>query len=387
MSAEKETGSAAAPSPAGAASRPTPRARPEARSFDRRRGPRSYLGLALLLAAATIGTVWNLTRSDELERARAANIRRDLAASLNSALDHLDRRPWSREAALIAARSLSLLDFAEQAEPYYRRAGRLTLDDLQVRAYALVRGNHRERAVRAYEEILERWPDNVTALRRLAAVQLSRNDNGALLRLGERLIRIPGGAAVGYTLLGVVYHNDESHEAAAAAFERVLDSDPSLRGMPLPKQLFWTHLGQDLAAVGRMSDARRHLARAVAESPDPVLMNMLGRACELDGDPDEAERCWRQAADWDPDDPAPLLQLGKSAYRRGRYGKALEFLTRAAAHAPRHYEIAYQLSLTYRKLGRQAEAEHYRKTADELRAKSSGPAAGAPTPSAPRFSL
>ena len=47
----------------------------------------------------------------------------------------------------------------------------------------------------------------MTALRRLAAVQLSENNIPQLEALAERLIRSPGGAAIGYTLRGVVAHN------------------------------------------------------------------------------------------------------------------------------------------------------------------------------------
>ena len=73
---------------------------------------------------------------------------------LQHALDHLERRPWSRDAALLAGRCLSRLDYADQAEPYYRRAGRLLLQDQQVRAYGLVRGPHPELAIPAYREII-----------------------------------------------------------------------------------------------------------------------------------------------------------------------------------------------------------------------------------------
>ena len=102
-----------------------------------------------------------------------------MALSLQHALDHLTGRPWSHEAALWAARCLSRLDYAGEAEPYYDRAGRLTLNDLQIRAYGLARGPSSERAIQAYNEILAISPDNVTALRRLAAVLLPQNKTDA----------------------------------------------------------------------------------------------------------------------------------------------------------------------------------------------------------------
>ena len=116
------------------------------------------LAIGLFLTPIAL-TAWNLTRSDALVAARQAYTRGELGSCLQHALDHLDRHPWSREAVLLAARCLSQLDYAEAAEAYYKRAGGLDLNDLQIRAFGLVRGNHRQRAIEAYEQILARWPE------------------------------------------------------------------------------------------------------------------------------------------------------------------------------------------------------------------------------------
>src|SRR5262249_48934173 len=157
---------------------------------------------------------------------RRAYSRGDLAAGLKGALDHLDRQPWSREAALLAANCLSRLDYSDLAEPYYRRAGHLALSDLQVRAFALARGPRPELAIPAFYDILARSPENVTAMRRLAAVLLAQNKTEDLLELALRLDQIASGAVIGSTLRGVVYHNEKNSQQAVAAFERVLDLDP-----------------------------------------------------------------------------------------------------------------------------------------------------------------
>ena len=225
------------------------------------------LGRLLLLIGLLALTGWNVTRSNGLDQARQAYARGDLVACLQRTLDHLSRRPWSREAALLAARCLSRLDFPDAAESYYHRAGPLSLDDLQIRAYGLVRGNHRQQAIQAYEEILARWPDNVTALRRLAAVQLSENNIPQLESLADRLIQSPGGAAIGYTLQGVVAHNDRNYERAVTAFEHVLELDPELRVMPLPRSLFWSNLADDLIKIGRFDDVKELLDQSPGQRP------------------------------------------------------------------------------------------------------------------------
>jgi hypothetical protein len=107
----------------------------------------------LVLSGLLILTTWHVTRSNALLEARRAYIQGNLVLCLQNALDYLNRQPWSSEAALLAARCLSQLDYAVEAEPYFERAGHLTLNDLQIRAYGLARGSRAEQAIPVYNEI------------------------------------------------------------------------------------------------------------------------------------------------------------------------------------------------------------------------------------------
>jgi tetratricopeptide (TPR) repeat protein len=312
-------------------------------------------------------TAWNVTRSTGLSEAGRAYAQGDLTGCLQHALDHLKRRPWSRQAYLLAARCLSRLDYAEAAEPYYKRAGDLDLNDLQTRAYALVRGNHRHLAIQAYKQIIARWPDNVTALRRLAAVQLSENNIPELEKLADRLIQSPGGAAIGYTLQGVLAHNDRNYERAVASFERVLEVDPDLELMPLPRQLFWNHLAENLIASGRVEDASQYLTQILRETPDAPLMNTLGRAYFLQGMLDEAERSYQQAAEWEPDNHLPFYALGKIELQRRRPAVAQPYLEAARKRAPRRIDVLSSLAIAYRLTNEPAKAANMESLVNELR--------------------
>src|ERR1700729_2568757 len=101
---------------------------------------RTTIVFSVVLIGLSILTGWNLTRSDAIADARRSYTRADLVPCLEHALDHLERRPWSREAALLAGRCLSRLDYAEEAEPYYGRAGQLDLSDSHIRALGLAQG-------------------------------------------------------------------------------------------------------------------------------------------------------------------------------------------------------------------------------------------------------
>jgi tetratricopeptide (TPR) repeat protein len=281
---------------------------------------------------------------------------------------------------------LSRLDYADAAEPYYRGAGSLALNDLQIRAFGLVRGNHRERAIQAYREILERWPENVLALRRLAAVQMTQSNDAEVLKLADRLVQVPDGAAIGYTLRGIVHHNQKNHEDAVVALERVLVLDPELRVMPLPRRLFWSHLVSELMAMGRPADARRYLLQALKDNPDAYLMNWLGLAYDFEGAAEDAERCYRQAIEWDARYFSPHLYLGKLELRRGHTEEALKHLHRALDLAPQDHDVVYNLGLAYRQIGRAEEAARFQSRAIALRPK---PASTPAPPKAPppRYAL
>jgi tetratricopeptide (TPR) repeat protein len=330
-------------------------------------------------------TAWNVTLSDRLVQSRKAYARNELVVSLQEALDHLDRRPWSREGARLAALCLSRLDYADAAEPYYQKAGGLDLNDLQVRAFGLVRGNHRQQAIEAYEQILARWPDNITALRRLAAVQLTENNIPQLNSLADRLIQTPGGVAIGYTLRGVVAQQERNHEGVVEAFERVLEHDPQLQLMPLPRSLFWSHLSEALIKSGRPEDVSRYLTQVLNEVPDAPLMITLGQAYLQRGRLEEAERCFHQAAEWDPKSYAPHYQLGKLEVQRHRPDLALACLKAARDRAPRREEVLFSLSSVYRLLDQPAEADRLQKQITENRARARP--AHAPRNSWPRYAL
>ena len=93
----------------------TRRSRPSARNW------KTELALVAVILGLMICLAWNLTRTDAIAAAHSAYQRGELVQSLQFALDYSNRRPWSREAALVAVRCLSRLDYAEEAEPYFQR--------------------------------------------------------------------------------------------------------------------------------------------------------------------------------------------------------------------------------------------------------------------------
>jgi tetratricopeptide (TPR) repeat protein len=355
--------------------------RPGSRQTPNRRG-----GWFALLAIASIlvlvAIVWLAASYDPLRRASLAYSSGDYRAALHGAQERLKHSPSDEPAALLAARCLSKLGHARQAEEYYRRAGSLArgFDDLHDRAYAMARAGQHEQATALYHDILERRPEDALALKRLAAVQMSVKDWKPVLAIAQRLLVLPGCEVAGQTLAGIGHHELKQYAEAIGAGERVLQLDPELREMPLPTTLFWNNLALDLMAVGRSADARAHLARAVEKTQDANLMELLGLTYFQDGIVDQAERCWKQAVLWDPRHADALLGLGRLALNRNQPAEAVEWLSRAADCSPEALEPVYNLTRAYRLLGRTEEAERLERRAESVRASRAGSGGREPTP-------
>jgi tetratricopeptide (TPR) repeat protein len=359
---------------------PTPIGEPGSPPIRRRRSHLRRVAWAggLVVLALTAMFVWSELNPAALRDAEAAYRRNSVELALTRARDHLASRPSSRAAALIAARCLSRLDRPDQAEPFYQKAGRLSLEDQHGRALALVRGNSRKQAILAFQEILARSPDDVLALRRLAAVQISESLWSDAIATAARLIEIPEGAVIGHTLAGVVHHNTESPEQSVAEFGRVLELDPKLERMPLtPRTMFWVYFGQDLLTIGRPAEARRLLDRAMnEEGGNPKIADLLGQSHYQQGAVDDAERCWRLALEWDRNRAETWWRIGRIELQRGQIEEAISSLRRANELEPTAVGPVYGLSMAYRRLGKKEEADRLQAEADRLRIRSGPPRGG-----------
>ncbi len=139
------------------------------------------------------------------------------------------------------------------------------------------------------------------------------------------------------------------------------------KAIPMPRTTSRNDRALALLAAGRPEEARALLERALTGSEDAGLLELLGRTYAQQGRTDEAERYWRQAERWDPQNADVCLDLGRLAMGRRRWDEAVAFFKRAADRSSDAIEPLYNLSQAYRMLDRNAEAEHYRRLADQRR--------------------
>jgi tetratricopeptide (TPR) repeat protein len=345
----------------------TTRSRPPRRVQGRSRRSLLLVGMLLLSVTILAGGTWRLTWVSPLASARQAYQNHDYRAALRDAQNHLKRWPQDRQASLLAARCLNRLGQHALAESHYRNSGLLELADLHDRAFGLARSGDASRAAGIYEQLLDESPNDLLALKRLAAVLMEQKAWKKAGLIATRLIGVPGGEIAGYTLAGIVAHVSQNAAEAAAAFEQVIKLDPKLEQMALPRARFWSDFAFDLIGLGRTEEARTFLLQALTKDEDPGLMELLGLAYEHEGALDEAERWWRKSLGLDPDNADTLIELGRLALGRRQWDEAIRHLERAAELSPQALQPVYGLSRAYRFKGDRAKAERYEERAIELR--------------------
>jgi tetratricopeptide (TPR) repeat protein len=323
----------------------------------------------IVALAALSSAAWFATHFDPLGRARTAYECHQYRTALLAAKGYLNFFHGDPKASLMAARCLTRLGKAAEAEVYYQRAEPLESDVMHDRAEGLLKAHEPRLAARVYETMLEQRPNDGRTLKRLAFVLLSFKQWAAVLKLTDRLTAIPSEEISGLTMAAIAYHESKDFDRAANVSLRVLELDPNLTRMPLPKTLFWKNLATDLMGTGRAEEARENLNRGLAETQDAGMMELLGLTYFQQGSINEAERSWRQAIEWNSDSMMACLHLGRLALSRGEWTEAADLLKRAADRSTTAVAPLYNLSQAYRRLGKFKEAEHYEQLAEERRQK------------------
>jgi tetratricopeptide (TPR) repeat protein len=316
------------------------------------------------------------SRNDALVAAREAFALHLDRAALAASLVYLDHHPNDPEANRIAASSLSKLAYARRAEPYYGRAGRLTGDEQNARAFALFRAHELDAAEAISRQVLRETPEEPTALRQLALIRFSRGNVVDALALARELSRSadPQASLVGLAMLGEFSLGAGVEEDVVTSFDEILKRDPELKSIVMPKDRFWLHYVQ--ALVGR-GEGRRVVGlepRAIREAGEGAeLVFWIGRAFELLGDHAGAESRWKRAVALDPKLVAGWSFLGRLELSQRRPEAAIAYLDRALELEPSSYSTLYSLMLAHQQLGQTDEARRYQGRIDAITASTGGP--------------
>ena len=198
-------------------------------------------------------------------------------------------------------------------------------------ARLLVDRGQRERAAAVYDQLLKDQPDQLDLILARADLDLQMGASAAAVsRVEARLAKTPADETISASALEFFLsrHLDEPAErclrAAAARIPGSLDA-----GIALAKFYF---------ARRRPDEGRRVLDALAGETggstPPLDRWQRIATAFKDENLPDDALRCWREAARVAPRDPAPLEAASELLLARGEPQAAADALERAVAAVP-----------------------------------------------------
>lgn len=130
-----------------------------------------------------------------------------------------------------------------------------------------------------------------------------------------------------------------------------------LAGSGIERSELYTAIGDTYQSMGRDAEADAAYRKAVSANRwnSTALNNRAYMYAESGKNLDEALRLAKRAVKMKPDERNFLDTLGWVYYKKGDYGSALEYLSRAAG-SPDAAEIRYHLGLAYLKTGKREKA-------------------------------
>lgn len=149
--------------------------------------------------------------------------------------------------------------------------------------------------------------------------------------------------------LARVYAQNGDLTHAAKVIEDVPESDRTAR-------MDFT-LGATYEQLKRPKDAIAAYQRAAGQQPDDVpTLNALGQALLTDNQLDAAMKIYKQLANADPEEAAPLIKISEIQRRQQKYEDALTTIRKARKKDPENLEAGYDEGLLLDVLGHYDEA-------------------------------
>lgn len=198
---------------------------------------------------------------------------------------------------------------------------------------ALEKGGDRARTLRAWSELLDRWPDDLGARRGRAQLRLSLRDVPGALEDAERVVEAAPDRAASWELLATVRERQGEWSAAHEALSRAIDLRPGVAKL-------YVRRGELHQRLGRGQGAFIDLTLAIALDPrnGPALTVRGTYALHAELLP-LARVDLERAAEVDPEQVLVWVNLASVRGRTGDHPAALAACDRAQALAPERYEV------------------------------------------------
>ncbi len=324
----------------------------------RQRPGRTLLMLVLLavLSLGGLGAGWYWRANSHFQAGKTALERRDFAGARDHLTLCLKAWPYSAEAHFLAARTARRLHLYDEAEVHLKSCqergwppDRLKLERRLISA----QGGDLSKESELWSLIKENDPDSVQILEVLIQEYVRTGRFDVAMRGFELLLeRQPDDIEA---LLGRAWVWEQRFEYANAVadYRRAVQLEPENDQARL-------RLAQTLVITGPASEALVHFERLHQEQPDdPDLLLGLARCRRQLGQAEAAKQLLASLLAKHPTNANALNERGKVALDEGKFEEAEPWLRKAAEQAPFDRQANYNLSQCLKKLHRDTEARRY----------------------------
>lgn len=204
-----------------------------------------------------------------------------------------------------------------------------------------------EAQARGYELVLEREPDNQTALRGLIDTQVQLGNVEAVVAPLEKLVALNPTVTEYQVLLAQTKQQTGDLEGAAQIYRTVLDQQPTDTNALQGLTALLVQQGRPQAAAGLLQDALKTADRiqneGAAPGLDPTSIKLLLAQVYLaDNRPDQALAQYDEAIAATPEDFRPVLAKALVLQEQGDQDAAKALFDQAAAMAPDQFKDQIQ---------------------------------------------
>lgn len=224
-------------------------------------------------------------------------------------------------------------------------------NDLRLQVYLAAlfeENNESDKAILTYQALLEKNPNAYDVRIRLGSLYFYQlKDVSKALAQGELAKKIAPQRTEAYLFTGLVLHEVERYDDAAAALLKGIEKNPMLPDLHF-------HLGATFDKLERFDDMVMEMKKAIDLDSDYAnALNYLGYTFADNGIRlNEAVKLINRALKIRPDDGYFIDSLGWAYYRKGEVRNALRLLKKAVSLVPNDPVIHEHLGEVYLKNGR-----------------------------------
>jgi tetratricopeptide (TPR) repeat protein len=236
-----------------------------------------------------------------------------------------------------------LLGHADRAVPLAEKA--VAVDDTAMNkailAMALDWDGRYEDAIEVALEAVEQEPLLPEAHAILAEVYADKNNWERALEEAEKAVELDPGSPIALRNLGYVLDNQGRHDEALQYLAQAFEQAPHLAYIPVTA-------GNAYLALNDYPNMIAEYEKAVQANPDnAAVLDKLGHAAAISGDPDRGLSVLKKAIEIDPEYGLSYAHLARIYYTQLNWEAAIENFHTAFEFGVENEEFYYELGLSY----------------------------------------